>query len=395
MVTMDRLLGASAVTFELTPWRSALPAQVCDAWDMLSARDAAASIFTRREWFEPAMRHRAITDASILLVRKHGHPIALLPLHKRSPWSWELLSWFPQDDAQMLIDPTEVDDAWDGALRWLCERSGKSLLSFGNCRDDGHREGIIAAANRQGLISVISTKTPPTAMSLLPSSWEELLEALTPSTRKDMRQAERTLERDYPDLAVEFLTDPAACRDAFAEFLRLFRQRWGDRPGGCEFDRPGQLAAYQEMLDWAVRNGYGMVTVLRAAGRTLVVQITYHLPGQDTLYAQFIARDTDAIPKRYSPGMVLMNHTIRWAIRRGITRVNLGHGAVQYKLAYNGSAHPRAHLAMARSPLGAAIIPQLDVGCHLLRRAPVHLDYHMRRLLRGLLLKTSAHHSPE
>ncbi|HEY3377038.1 MAG TPA: GNAT family N-acetyltransferase [Armatimonadota bacterium] len=373
------LTSAATITYEVILWQGDLPSQLCADWDYLATRDT-TSPFTHRAWLDIAYRHRAIAPWGVLVIRKGEHPIGLFPLRKISPWTWGLVSWFGQSELQLLVDPAWAMEAWTGLAQWFATRPGLAYLSLGLSSDPAQARYFSEACALVGLTPHITEHAMPVVLSTLPDCWE----ALDGKMRKRILTAERDLTRDYPDMMVEFVREPVACLRALNELIRLFRRRWDGELGGSVFHQACQQVAYHDALMWAVTHGYGGISVLRAAGRTLAVQTCYHLPGHDTLYGQLIARDTEALPNRYSPGVVLIGHMIRTYIGQGIHTIHLGAGARSYKFLFNGQSHPRLNLAASRVPLAAALLPGLDRALHLAQRAPIHAAYYAQhRLLHG------------
>ena len=382
MVTISA--PSSHITWELEPAGCSLLAQVGDDWDALERIDAQAPVFNAREWFALAARDHLLKRWYALTVRRHDRPIALLPLRKRTPWSWETLSWFGQDDPQILIDPLEEEAAWQGVAHWLGHYPGAGYLTLGACGDAARIQAFARACAGAGLLPIINDRVPPSVLCPLPHSWDELLHSLEAAKRAEIRRAERLFARDFPDAEVEILQDPAACQPALDDLVELYRTRWGGRGGGCLFDFAPNIAYYHRVMAWALAQRYAVVGALRVQGRRIIVQTVLHIPGQSTVYMHMNGRDVTALPNRYSPGIVVFCHLLRWAIDRGATTANLGPGALPYKLIFNGAVHPRAIIGAARGARHAATLPALDRLVHIAHRAPVHAANYLRGRLRTL-----------
>lgn len=143
------------------------------------------------------------------------------------------------------------------------------------------------------------------------------------------------------------------------------------------------MAFYREIMTWAVRKGYGAIGVLRLRERVVALQTLLHIPGQHTAYCHFNARDSEGLPSRASPGMVLVAHVMRWANARGVTMIGIGTGNASYKLSLGGSEQPLWEMRATCSPLVSALLPPLTRAVHVAVRLPVHVQYHAQRLLRG------------
>lgn len=371
----------------LLRWRQHVPPQARTAWDALAAVDAAAPVFNHRTWLELAYGQRVIAPAGLFIAWQDDRPIGLFPLERRLLWSWRLVNSFALDDLQVLIDLEQEDAAWQALAGWVRALPGAACLTLGVCSNEARVARFTAACRQQGVIPLVTPDPSPVVLCSLPDSWEALLASLDAQARKNIRKAERLLAQDYPEAEVAMLTDPAACRQALDEMIGLFRRRWGERGGGCIFDPPRNRTFYQQAVEWAVRQGHAAVAVLRAAGSTQVVMTLFRSPDGGMLSAQLVARDLTAIKPRYGTGIVLLCHVMRYAIAHGARVVNLGQGVRPYKLLFNGRPHPRWHLAIARTPLGAALLPPIDRLLHKATRAPVYA----RNYLKGLRsFRTSA-----
>ena len=380
MVTLTR--RQSATTWELEHVHGELPPQVCRDWDELAQIDALAPVFTYREWFALAARDRALPRWYVLTIRRHDRPIALFPLSKRSARSWEVISWFGHDEPQVLIDPMEETAAWNGVAHWLRHYPGAGGLLLSACGNQQRIAAFTQACHDEGMMTNVSDKVNSSVVFPLPGSWEALLATLGAETRAGIRQAERHIARDYPDAAMEMVEDPRDCREVIDDLERLYLARWGGWGGGCALDPPPSRAFYRHALEWALAQRYAVIGALSVGGRRIAIQTVFHIPGQSTLYMQMSARDMDGLPKRYRPGMMVLNHLLRWAIDRGATTANIGIGVFPYKLSFNGEIHQRWIAGAARTPWDSAMLPRLDRLLRVAHRAPVYAANYLRGLLK-------------
>ncbi|HEY3378566.1 MAG TPA: GNAT family N-acetyltransferase [Armatimonadota bacterium] len=372
---------ASCDNWEALPWRGAVDAPLRDAWDYLIALDTDAPLYRHCRWFELACESGAIIPWGIVIVRAGGRPIGLFPLRKRTPWTWETITYFSEGEPQIVLDRKQEREAWDGLLGWLRKQRGAAMLAIGSSADQQQTAHIRRACEAEGLYLHKKIERLPMVWSRLPESWEAFLATSAPSARKDILRAERMLYRDYPEVTMEHLTDEPAALEALDEMIAMYRQRWCHQVGGCCFDDPRNVTFYRAAIRWALRQGAATVSRLRLGEETVVVTTMFHVPGHRTLYEQFVGRNHQVMPNRYSPGLVECNHTTRWAIARGFRRVNLGLGSSHYKMMYAGEESPYYELVVARSPRSQAILSRLDRLLYLAKRLPLHMQYHLRHLL--------------
>lgn len=366
-------------TAEVITWRSARQIQASDAWDYLATVDTLAPVFCYREWFQLADEAGALGYWATLIIYRDDRPIALFPLSKPSPWSWQVISFFGQGDMQALIDPAQEDAAWHGLADWLASCPGVRMFSL-EISGNERAERFTNACRLRHINVNAGLNHAPLVLSRLETSWPAF-EKKMGSAAKNCRRAERLLREGYPDYTIEYLTAPEACLKLLPELIRQYRVRWGHRPSGCQFDNPRNVEFYHRAVAWAAERGYLVMSVLRTEGRPIVLHAMFHLPGQEMLYQHTISRDMDALPNRYSPGIVESTETARWAIARGITWLNQGVGALPYKMMLAGEEHPRWKLTAARSPLAHQVLPRIERGLHIATRLPVYAAYytHLRR----------------
>ena len=368
------------VTYHLVPWQGSDFNRVRDAWDYLATVDLQAPVFNYREWFELGCEASALSLWGVLLIEKADRPVAVFPLRKRSPWSWEVASFFGNGDLQVLIDPLYEEMAWHELAAWIAHTPQVGYFSLGAVEQAARVELLVEACRQHGLFPHVKRCAATDVWAPLTATWEAFEQHIGRAAAKDLRRAERRMNDYYPEQTMEFLTDPEACREALAELMVLYRQRWGHRDLRCCFNDTSNVLFYQRAVDWAVRRGYGMISVLRVNGKPVALETLFRTSRRGTLYMHICARDAAMLPNRFSPGIVEAMHVFRRAIAEEMTSVNLGVLAMPYKMLFGGVEYPRWEVAVARSPLHQCALPALDRGLHIAHRLPVHTGYHLRKL---------------
>jgi len=368
------------ISWIAVPWTERCDTHVQEAWDYLASIDTAATVFNHRQWLEIACSTRAIRPWGVIIIRRGNQVIGLFPVQRITLWKWSLITYFSQGNPQILLDPTHAQEAWCGLFRWFRSLRGVAMISLGLCSHAQSVQYIKSASALSDMQAFIIPSRLPCVWTDLPESWETFYRSLSSSARKELHRAERRLMHDYPSMRIEHMTDPESCAAAVDELIFLYRQRWGNRIGGCSFTRLCNATFYRKAVLWAVQHGYATVSRLRIIEQTIVVGTLFHLPGQDTLYEQFVGRNPDALANRYSPGIVEYITTFRWAIKQGYRRVNQGLGAARYKITYGGREEPVWEIGVTRSRLGAVLLPVVDRIAYLIQRLPTHLCYYITHI---------------
>lgn len=365
--------------YETFAMNAAIPTPVRRVWEYLVSRDTTAKIFSYPEWVSLASQ-AGVTSPWRLLVISHGdRPIGLLPLHKPSPWNAESIAPLSADHVSMLIDPRDAPLAFSGIAEWFRSQHAVRLLTIGPC-GNAHYKTLFLQACRERQLATHEQAFPPSIWIPLPEQWEGYLEELGAATRKSIRTAEKRLTRDFPDLQCEILTTPGDAIDmALQELIRLYRLRWGNQVGGSYFHDARNVDFFLCVMQWALSRGYAAVPRLSVGGKTVAVSTILHVPGQDYAFFHLIARDMDALPSYYAPGIFINMHSIRWAMQQGIRQINIGSGKSDHKLLLGGTPEPIWGISVAHSAVALGLATRSSRALHVIRRLPVHLWYHLQQ----------------
>ncbi|HEY3416550.1 MAG TPA: GNAT family N-acetyltransferase, partial [Armatimonadota bacterium] len=326
------------------PWQGEIPAPARAAWERLW-RTTQRPIFNTPEWCEAAKRTALIRPWRVVVIRDSHRVLGVLPLLLRTPWTAELCQPMAEDHPPLLIDPAAEDAVWGALIDWLRERAGIGLLSLGRWREAERIARFLYLARERGAWGY-ARRMEPDFWVALPATWEAFLAGLGQHTRRNFHRREAQLRRDFSRVSIEVLTDWAAAEQALEEMIFLHRRRWlGQR--GSYFDDPHRTRFYRRTLRWAFEQGYAALPILRVRGRTITLATAFHIPGQREAYYHCLARDLDALPDLYSPGTVLLAHTLRWVIDRGACAFSLGIGTGYYKSLVGGQEYARSEVFLA------------------------------------------------
>jgi CelD/BcsL family acetyltransferase involved in cellulose biosynthesis len=173
-----------------------------------------------------------------------------------------------------------------------------------------------------------------------------------PHLDKDLRRAQRLLERDFGEVKFTFDSDDAEC-------LRLL-MRWKSaqyrRTG--RFDRFANRSVVQVVEDLMTTRApgcSGLLSVLSAGGQPVAVH--FGLRSESVLSSWFPAYDL-AFAK-YRPGLVLLRRIAEATAAAGLRHVDLGKGQEQYKDEFKNAEIPVAEGWVER-PTTAAWLRRLE-----------------------------------
>jgi len=362
---------------EAIEWRGVLDDSVRQAWCDLLSRIPEAPIFYYPKWCELSALAKAIHPWRILLVWRNDRLIGLVPLQKRSPWCAEITAFFAQYTPPLLIDPTAEDICWSVIADWMRQEKGLGMISFGPGSTDRRARYIEQAFTSSGMVTS-SRQLPATMRIALPAHWEDYLISLGKNTRRNLKQSEARLRRDFADVEIDMMTGEPACSAALPDLIRLFRKRWQNQVGGSPLHDVRNTQAYTAIIRWAAQHGFLVMPVLRIDGNVIAILTVFHIPGQQVAYCHTVARDVDALPSSYSPGMVLYSNLLNQMISRGVTCVDFGHGNAFYKQLLGGQELTVREICVVRSRLASILLPTIERSLYIARRLPVHLAYHLR-----------------
>ncbi len=324
------------LSYEDHPWTGTLTPRLRDVWRYLQRVNSETPFYHDPEYFELAVRAGIVHPHRVVTLQHEGQPITLFPVQQRVPLVWETVRHFAQETSTVLIDPRQGEAVWRALGYWLAQHGQIGLLSLGLSTTLAH-----AAASGQlpqGMQALASEASPAVTIPLA-ANWEAFVARLGKSVRTKLRKIETHIQEIDPGMCVELLDDAERGLAAFDDLVRLYRDRWRNQVGGSMLCHPAHVAFYREALRWGLAGGTVIVPVLRLYDKAAVVGVVWHTPPQRSAYFHLIARDATALPPHWlnSPGTVLICHVIRWAMSRGVERLDMGQGNAHYKLLLGGT----------------------------------------------------------
>lgn len=349
---------------QTVPWHGELSPEVRDAWQLLATRIPDAPVFHYPAWLESACRAGCVTPWQVVLVTQGEQPVGLVPLRRRTIGTAEILTHQSAEHPPLLALPGHEAEVAAAIGAWL-RRARLGMVLLGRWHEPARLDTLRQALGTGGLHTSMRTQQPGWWLDL-PASYDDYQAGLGRETRYNLRRREQQLLRDFSSVEVVWHQDVDACRQALEALIGFHRQRWTNASDNHSFADPRNIDFYRQLVDWAAPCGYLHMPTLLVEGRVITLATIFHLPGQRTAYYHCVARNVDALPARYSPGIVLMRHLVAWAIDRGITRLGLGVGTDYYKSLLGGVEHARRELVVAPSALAARAWSRLDPAIHRL-----------------------------
>ncbi|MGY1635538.1 GNAT family N-acetyltransferase [Geodermatophilus sp. SYSU D00742] len=173
---------------------------------------------------------------------------------------------------------------------------------------------------------------------------------------RDVRRKQRRLERDAGE--VQFDLDSRAS-DALPAVMAWKRAQYRRTGRADRFAHPWIVQLVEELLDTRTGSFSGVLAVLRADGKPVAGHVLLRL--DDVLAGWFPAFDTAFY--RCSPGTITRLRTAEAAAGQGVTRIEMGRGAKDYKELFKSYDDFVAEGRVTRASPAAAL--------HWVQRVPV------------------------
>ena len=174
----------------------------------------------------------------------------------------------------------------------------------------------------------------------LPESWEEYLEGLSSTTRRNIRYYTRQVERLH-EFRVTNVREDNFDRQIETS-LMLWRLRWGVKPEHF-------LDSYRTVLRHCFENDHLWVTILWD-GVVPVAGMAAFIDKQNKSFSPYISGYDDRYAK-LSPGTVMMGYGIRYAIENGFETCDFLRGDEAYKFTIGGVERFNTNVIITRKSL--------------------------------------------
>lgn len=325
-------------------------AALADDWQALWARDPAADLFGRPDWFGLWWRHfgaargprtlalcrgEAVDEVTALsplrlhvlsvrdadgtlravlpLLRLHGvcdgHGARLLtsPLNSHAPRSALVAAGFDDGVADALADALCADRRWD------------RLLLGGLPQHDGRAERLAAALRQRGLHGALGAGWQQCGMTVA-GDWAAQLASRSHNFRRQQRRNEAALRR-HGEPSLQRLDGEAAAGAGFDAFVAIDRLSWkAERGEALALAAPPVQAFYADLVRHFA--GQRQATVWLARVGTQPIAALIGLEDGRALYTLKTSFDQRLAEDGASPGQWLLEQVLAQAWQSGAPRID-------------------------------------------------------------------------
>ncbi|MEO8668536.1 MAG: GNAT family N-acetyltransferase [Bauldia sp.] len=291
---------APAWGFALVPMNAA----PVDEWAALALRDSADSVFFDPAFMLPLVRHLGGATALATVRNGRGELIAAAPLAPvrlgRIAPAFRLFGNPYAPLGAPLVDGEALDAGISGLVEGLAAR-GRSLV-VPDLPLDGPIAEIFRAMARRTRRPVVTLGEHLRGMLLRPATGSaNPREALSAKRRNEYRRQMLRLA-DQGVVAIDSVTEEAAVRAAFEEFLDLEASGWKGRARTALLSRNATVEFARASVAALASEGRARIDTIRLVGQPIAVLVSF-VAGA-TAYTWKIAYDESQA--RFSPGAQLM-----------------------------------------------------------------------------------------
>ena len=284
----------------------------------------------------------------VVVAFERGELVAIWPLVRRRQALWQVLYQLgplAAEFSEMLLEDGPRRQARAAAI-WRCVRTGgrADIIMLPFVKTD-QPLGILLAAD--DFTATVRSDLAPYVSWLPGDTWEQYYRSLGASWRKVQNKKRRHLE-GMGELRFEIVRDPQRV-PALVEWLMREKRVWAARAGKRgPWLSSGQYETFLQRLGTERAVGAGFVFLLTLDGVPVAAQ--FAIEGER--HIDWIIAGFSAGMAGHSPGMVLNEHCLRYALNAGL-RVEMGAGREANKLLWSrGAAHPTLDYRIALTRFG-------------------------------------------
>jgi CelD/BcsL family acetyltransferase involved in cellulose biosynthesis len=311
-----------------------------EVWSKLAQESR--NIFSTWEWASTWWRHfGATTDPRVTVCRSaNGEARAILPLHLDRAGPIRILRFLgygASDELGPICAPDERKPA-ARALRRVLDEGGFDVF-LGDALPNSE-----PWARFLGGRVVDHTESP--LLRLDGGDWNEFLARRSQNLRQQVRRFERRLVRSH-ELRFRLTTDPDLLRTDLDTLFALHRKRW---PGSRWF--AGAESFHRDFAAAALERGWLRLWLLDLDETPVAAWLGFRFAGVESYYQA----GRDPAWERWSVGFVLLAHTIRQALKDGMTEYRFLRGGEQYKHRFATADPGLVTIARANGVFGNAAL---------------------------------------
>jgi CelD/BcsL family acetyltransferase involved in cellulose biosynthesis len=349
-----------------------------DEWRELAA--ARSNPFVTPEWFFCWLRQdREASKPFVPVVRKpDGTLLGLMPLVISSDSRYSTLR-FAGAELGDRFEPAASQDGEEALAiaiaRCLKQRRDEwSIFVADYAAEDA--QWVQTLGHSPGLASIRYHGRPTVyrSISLSGHTWETYLSTMSRNLRGQVGRKLRALEREH-EVRFRRTLDPVDLPADMERLFALHQQRWRTR-GGSFLDDKRVRAFHTDFATASLERGWLRLWSLDLDGEAIAAWYGWHIGGKYLYYQAGF----DPAWARYSPGLLLLAHTIRSAIEEGATEYDMLLGDEPYKSRFATSTQTTETIVVTRALHPSRALVMLDAGIRkTIRRLPPDLHNRIRR----------------
>jgi CelD/BcsL family acetyltransferase involved in cellulose biosynthesis/dTDP-4-amino-4,6-dideoxygalactose transaminase len=280
------------------------------------------NVFATWEWASTWWRHfgREGTLRLMACESPGGEPVAVLPLCVASEHPLHMLRFVghgPADQLEPVCAPKDAPAAARALRRSLrdCLPRWDLFVCDRIPADQGWGALLGARVTAREQSPVVDIRT---------TDWDSFLAARSSSLRKQIRYQERRLEREH-DLRYRLSVDPDRLDEDFDLLCNLHERRWAS--GESDAFSAGRRPFLREFARCSLERGWLRLWFLELDGEAVAAWLGFRFCGVESYYQG----GRDPAWRDRSVGAVLVAHTLRAAVRDGMTEYRFLRGGEAYK----------------------------------------------------------------
>ena len=165
---------------------------------------------------------------------------------------------------------------------------------------------------------------------------------------KDTAKKARKLEREH---GAPVFTALSVCKDDFETLIGWKRAQYRATRQTDIFDAGWPLELLRDLHGRTDAGFGGALFTLHVAGRLAAAH--FALRGGGVVHAWFIAHDAEFA--KYSPGVILIDHILRWGSNNGVRQLDLGPGDYRFKFQLANAVRTVAHGFVGVAPAATLV----------------------------------------
>jgi CelD/BcsL family acetyltransferase involved in cellulose biosynthesis len=288
-------------------------------------------------WFDHFVRDDVRRELVLLRIEKEGSIVAAVPLflQKRNAGPlrvWRYFLWLADGLSQypdLISTETDTETLWRAIMHYLHREFADAWLTLHDVLPESTVPVMFASPGKGQLPGELYLR-----LLLETDNEDDFLQRCVPHLRRNIQRTRRFLEQNPQ---VRWNAYPAPGADLVERMISLSRQRFG----GASWFADENSAAFFRSLCSQIGNEL-LISVISEDDCPVHIIASYLHGG--TLH--YVLSGMDDRAKRWRPGIMNLDCTIRWAAREGYRYFDFLRGDDPYKLEFNPEQRMSIHLTI-------------------------------------------------